>query len=88
MKFNNIPDFLDALKTKMNQLEPGTDITGSTDICGDFTPEELEKFAEVKDEAFALFPNKTDATEFMYHRLSDLGYTDDEITQIFDCEGI
>lgn len=89
MRFNNISDCLDALKDRMDELQE-EGITGATDIAASsqFSSEEIEKFDSIFDEAKSLSNSETEIEEYMYNRLSDLGYTDDEITQIFDHEGI
>jgi hypothetical protein len=88
MIYDNVSDFLAALKLRMSQFKSDEEITSATDITCSFNPDELEKIDSIKDEAIALFPNKDDAKAYIYRRLSDLGYSDDDITQIFDYEGI
>lgn len=87
MKFSNIDSFLNALETRMDQLEPD-DITSATNIDSDFTDEEYIKFGSIVDEAKALCDSQEDITDYICNRLTDLGYSDDEITRILDYEGI
>lgn len=90
MKWNNISSFLDAIEDRMEELESeGAAVTSSTDInaSSEFSDEEYEKFDSVKDEAEALYEGD-EVIEYMCNRLADLGYTDDEITQILDYEGM
>ena len=91
MKWNDIGSFLDAIEDRMNELESEglADINSSTNVSNDshFADDELEKFDSIKDEATSLCEGD-DVLEYMCNRLSDLGYSDDEITQILDYEGM
>lgn len=91
MKWNDIGSFLDAIEDRMDELESEglADINSSTNISNDsyFADDELEKFDSIKDEAIALCEGD-DVLEYMCNRLYDLGYSDDEITQILDYEGM
>ena len=90
MKFNNISDCLDAIKDRMSELSEEEGITGSIDISAssNFNADEIAKFDSIFEEAESLSDTKDEITEFAYNRLLDLGYTDDQITQIFDYEGV
>lgn len=92
MKWNNISDFLDSLEDRMEELSEQSDITSATDIqsinMGSFSDDELCKFDSIADEAKALSKSEDEIVEYMTNRLSDLGYSDDEVTKILDYEGI
>ena len=86
MIYNSIPEFLNAIEEKMQELteEP---IAASSSILPEFTDEQCEQFDSIVDEASAMYDNEADITDYISTRLADLGYTDDEITQILDYEG-
>lgn len=91
MKWNNISSFLDAIENRMEQLEAeGKAVTSSTEVVASiqFDDDELAKFDSIKEEAEALCDGTDDMLDYMCNRLSDLGYSDDEITQILDYEGV
>ena len=88
MKFNNIDSFLNALEGRINQLEETDSITSATILSTDFSPEEYEKFDSIVDEARALSNNENELIDYICNRLIDLGYSDDEISDILDMEGI
>lgn len=88
MKFNNIDSFLNALESRIDQLEETDSITSATILSKDFSPEEYEKFDSIVDEARALSNNENELIDYIYNRLADLGYSDDEISDILDMEGI
>lgn len=88
MKFNNIDSFLNALEGRINQLEETDSVTSTTILSTDFSPEEYEKFDSIVDEARALSNNENELIDYIYNRLIDLGYSDDEISDILDMEGI
>lgn len=87
MKFNSIDSFLDALEDRMVELKD-TPITSATILDGKYTDEEYEKFGSIIDEAKALCDTEDDRIDYISNRLTDLGYTDDEITKILDYEGL
>lgn len=90
MKFNNIDSFLDAIADRMQELESeGVAVTSSVAINDgpEFTEDEREKFDSIKEEATSLCEGD-EVFDYMCNRLSDLGYTDDAITQILDYEGM
>ena len=87
MKYT-MDSFLSALQSRLDELESSANITGASDIVMGFSDAELEQFDSIKEEAFSLYDDNEDALDFMYNRLLDKGYTDDEITQIFDYEGV
>lgn len=87
MKFNNIESFLDALEDRMDQLEPDS-ITSSTIVASSFTEDEYEKFGAIVDEAKALCDNDEDVIDYVSNRLTDLGYSEDEIVRVLDYEGM
>lgn len=89
MKFNNINSFLHALEGRIDELEnDGDSITSATILSTDFSPEEYEKFDSIVEEAKSLTDTKNDLIDYIYNRLCDLGYSDDEITEILDEEGL
>jgi hypothetical protein len=88
MKFNNIDSFLNALEGRINQLEETDSITSATILSTDYSPEEYEKFDAIVDEARALSNNENELIDYICNRLIDLGYSDDEISDILDMEGI
>lgn len=88
MKFNNIDSFLNALEGRINQLEETDSITSATILSTDYSPEEYEKFDSIVDEARALSNNENELIDYICNRLIDLGYSDDEISDILDMEGI
>lgn len=88
MKFNNIPDFLDALEEQMRALEGNQMIESSTEIPDTFTDDEYQLFDSIREEAETFYNNEADIIDFIYTRLADLGYSDDDITQILDYEGL
>lgn len=88
MKFNNIESFLDALENRMDQLDPEDSITSSTIIGSTFTDDEYEKFGSIIDEARALCDSEEDVIDYVSNRLTDLGYSEDEIVTILDYEGM
>jgi len=87
MKFNNIESFLDALEDRMDQLEPDS-ITSSTIVASSFTEDEYEKFGSIVDEAKALCSSDEDVIDYISNRLTDLGYSEDEIVKVLDYEGL
>lgn len=89
MRFNSIQDCLDAMQNRLEELE-SDGIMSATDInaSSQFTADEHEKFDAIFEEAKSLSDSESEIEEYMYNRLEDLGYTDDEITQIFDYEGM
>lgn len=87
MKFNSIDSFLDALEDRMVELKD-TPITSATVLDSKYTDEEYEKFGSIIDEAKALCDTEDDRIDYISNRLTDLGYTDDEITKILDYEGL
>lgn len=90
MKWNNIQDFLDALENRIEDLEQDEVVTSSTAVCSSelFNEDELLKFDAIKDEAFSVASNDDEALDFICSKLLELGYSDDEITQILDYEGL
>ena len=88
MKFSNIDSFLNALEGRINQLEEPDSVTSATILSSDFSPEEYEKFDSIVDEARALSNDENELIDYIYNRLMDLGYSDDEISDILDMEGI
>lgn len=87
MHYNNVPDFLAAIEKRMDELSSLDTVTSATSILDNFTEEELQKFDTIKDEANALCDSEGEKVEFIYNRLLDLGYTDDDITKVLDHEG-
>lgn len=89
MKYNNIDAFLSALQHRMDELESDDAITSATVLSEkSFTEEEYEKFGAIVDEAFALASDEADAIDLISRRLLDLGYTEDQVTEILDYEGL
>ena len=88
MKFSNIDSFLNALEGRINQLEESDSVTSATILSTDFSPEEYEKFDSIVDEARALSNDENELIDYICNRLIDLGYSDDEISDILDMEGI
>lgn len=91
MKFNDIDSFLNAIENRMEELkDEDIAVTSSTDINAsiEFDADELAKFDSIKEEAQALSDGPDDMVDYICNRLADLGYTDDEITQILDYEGV
>lgn len=89
MKYNNIDAFLSALQHRMDELESDDAITSATVLSEkSFTEEEYEKFGTIIDEAFALSSDEADAIDLISRRLLDLGYTEDQVTEILDYEGL
>ena len=89
MKYNNIDAFLSALQHRMDELESDDAITSATVLSEkSFTEEEYEKFGVIIDEAFALSSDEADAIDLISRRLLDLGYTEDQVTEILDYEGL
>ena len=89
MKYNNIDAFLSALQHRMDELESDDAITSATVLSEkSFTEEEYEKFGTIIDEAFALSSGEADAIDLISRRLLDLGYTEDQVTEILDYEGL
>lgn len=90
MKWNNVQDFMNALQDRIEELEAEETITSSTSIYSNqlFDDDELVRFDSIKEWAFAFSSNEDDALELMCSKLLELGYTDDEITQILDYEGL
>ena len=86
MKFNNIPDFLNALEDRMNEISSDESIMNSTQV-DPFTEDEYQLFDTITDEARALCDKEGEVIDFIYNRLSDKGYDDDQITKILDYEG-
>lgn len=100
MKFNNIPDFLNALEDRMAELEEQGAVTSSSDIescgdiegCGNINADEDVYFSsgvneEVDDiiaEAESRFDNDSDITKYIYEELSTIGYSDSEIVDILN----
>lgn len=87
MKFNSIDSFLNALEDRMDDLQDNS-ITSATILDSKYTEEEYEKFGSIIDEAKALCDTEDDRIDYISNRLTDLGYTDDEITKILDYEGL
>ena len=91
MKYNDIGQFLDALHDQIVELE-SQPITSATDIeymdMSKFSPEEIEKFDNIKDEATALCEVYSAIEDYIVNRLTDLGYSDDDICLILDYEGL
>ena len=87
MQFNSIPEFLNILEKQIDKVEEGQFIESATIIPEDFSDEEKEKFDSIVDEAEALCGDEGEVIEYIYRRLSHLGYNDDQITQILDSKG-
>ena len=86
MKFNNIPDFLDALQERMDEIKDG-EITSATDIDGcDVTAEddiyEPVDVDSIVEEARTTLSSDSEITEFIFEHLSKLDFTPEEIFEI------
>lgn len=90
MKWNNVNDFMNALEDRIEELENEETVTSSTSICSSelFSEDELAEFDTIKEECFALASDDDEAVEMICDKLLKLGYSDDEITQILDYEGL
>lgn len=89
MKWNNVEDFMNALEDRIEELESDT-VTSSTSICSSelFSEDELLEFDAIKEEAYSVAADDDEALDLICSKLIELDYTDDEITQILDYEGL
>jgi len=89
MKWNNVEDFMNALEDRIEELESDA-VTSSTSICSSelFSEDELLEFDAIKEEAFSVAADDDEALDLICSKLLELDYTDDEITQILDYEGL
>ena len=89
MKWNNVQDFMEALGDRIDELQSEDAVTGSTSINeADFDEDELCTFDAIAEEARALGDTDAETTAIAHSRLFELGYSEDEITQILDYEGL
>ena len=88
MKFNNIPDFLNAIEDRIDQLKNDDSIASTTDIeASSDMNEEFGGVDEIIAEAKSKFDSDSKITEFIFEHLTNLGYTDDDIMSILEYAG-
>lgn len=101
MKFNNIPDFLDALQDRMDELRAegitsseNIEACGDIDACGDIEgcgdiecADDIVNVDDIVAEAEEMFTSPSDITKYIFEQLSNEDFTDDEIYDILQQYG-
>lgn len=96
MQYGSVTEFLNAIEQRIAELEEEEQIAASTSIkassilSDDFTDDEYELFDSIIDEAWnnSEYTDEAQICDAICIKLSQLGYTDDEITRILDYAGL